>query len=77
MRDVDLSNISDDEKEAFINTIEAMIDYGDGYCLSDDNIKLYDALIADRAKRNGDKKDEQNQTDMSPFRTLGKKNKIF
>lgn len=82
MEKVDISNMSDDEKEAFINTIEAMIDYGDGQHLSDDDMKLYDALIDDREKRNGNKKDaldniissaqarcdEQNQTDISPVR---------
>lgn len=82
MKEVDISNMSDDEKEAFINTIETMIDYGDGHHLSGDDMKLYDALIADRDKMNGDKKDaldniissaqarcdEQNQTDMSPVR---------
>lgn len=82
MKEVDISNMSDAEKEAFIDTIETMIDYGDGHHLSGDDIKLYNALTTDRAKKDSEKKDaldniissaqtrctEQKQTDMSPVR---------
>lgn len=82
MREPDISSMSNDEKEAFINTIETMIDYGDGDCLTSNDIKLYDALIAERTKNNKGKADtldniissaqarcdEQKQTDISPVR---------
>lgn len=46
---VDLSKMSDNEKEAYIDAIELAIDYGNN--LTDEEFELYNLLIAERSQR--------------------------
>lgn len=46
-----LSNMSSEEKEAHIEAIEMMIDYGNGSVLTNEDMELYNQLIAERNQR--------------------------
>ncbi len=47
---VDLSTMTEKEKEAYIEAVEIMIDYGDSNLLSDEEFELYNQLIAERSQ---------------------------
>lgn len=46
---IDLSKMSDNEKEAYIDAIEMAIDYGEN--LTAEEFELYNLLIAERSQR--------------------------
>lgn len=48
---VDLTKMSEDEKDAFIATYETILDCDDGYLLSNEDIELYNQLIAERSQK--------------------------
>lgn len=45
---IDISKMTDEEKEAHVDTVEIMQDFGDGDKLSDEDFAIYDAIIAER-----------------------------
>lgn len=51
---IDLSKMSDDEKEAYIDAMELAIDYGNS--LTDEEFELYNLLIDERSKRTENEK---------------------
>lgn len=50
-KNFDLSKMTEEEKESHIEAVEMMIDYGEGYALSDEDMELYNLLTAERSQK--------------------------
>lgn len=49
--ELSLSKMTEEEKESHIEAVEMMIDYGEGYALSDEDMELYNLLTAERSQK--------------------------
>ncbi len=56
-----IAEMTDDEKEAYINGTELTIDYGEGATLSDEEFAIYNALIEERSEAEQQSKLQQQE----------------